>query len=201
MIPLALTVLGIPTLASRMGLKSISVSNILFMLLVPLAGAPMISVYGFESNLGNFFYAAVVLGVAYKAWFHGKQEAIRCINYIFFANVILFLILNVVHYSVGISIYDTSTRIALASFASFLVGQRMLVHLLSQFRSHSMYVVMPTVMVLVQAVDSVLFFPMAFGYVLPFGTIVTIAVNGFLIKSALALLSVPFLYVSTYGRN
>ena len=110
-------------------------------------------------------------------------------------------VLKVVKYGVAFAIIPTiliaDYRIAFASIFAFLLTQTLDVHIFHYFKQkyQRMWWVRNNVSTIIsQGFDTVIFFFLAFAFVMPFEQIVKLIIGDYLVKIVIALLDTPFFY-------
>ena len=140
----------------------------LHMVLISLFAPKLFEYYGFISNIGAIFYAAVMVMQTYIFTQYGHDAAVATIRMTLFALVstlALVYAMSVVPVVAGNELFSIavqqvanfSLETILASFFAFIIGQSVLVYALGKTN--------PVVaLVLAQLADTVVFFPIAFAY-------------------------------------
>jgi uncharacterized integral membrane protein (TIGR00697 family) len=192
----------------KQGLVGVIVVNII---LVSCFGALIIPLFGFSTNAGNVFYAAIFLAAQVMTEQYGRKAALRSV-WVGFGALVLFVLMA--QYTVRLvggpgteqfvasihTIFAAIPRIALASIIAYLVSQNLNVWLFSMLKKQSgkkqLWLRGLVSSSLGQLVDSVLFFSIAFGHTIPNKQLLQIMVVGFAVKLFVCLLGIPILYAS-----
>lgn len=191
---LSLFLLSMTTIAALHGVTLLATTNAIMMMCVPLLGAATVTAFGYSSNVGNIFFATVMYGLSLKLILYGAAEAQEAVNNVLFALVIVFgsiFLLQEAH--VLSPLFGTRVRIVGASFVSFWLVQSFFIILLERHAARQSILRVPLITIAMQALDSAVFFPCAFAGDLPAGEVMQFALIGWLTKSAIAALSIPFL--------
>ena len=151
------------------------------------------------SNIGCVFYSFVLAAVMLLFRRDGTVSVVRILHVVVFSILMLLaiaVVLNAMKWdSPSAAAYhevlEGAYRFSYASVCAFAIGQALYTCLYRKLQYESVLWYYVANMVLVQAVDTALFFPLAFGEssieLLP------IALNGFFIKVAIGLLLTPFI--------
>ena len=158
---------------------------------VPLIGTEFFTVAQYSSNVGNIPYAGVMFGLALKYLRYGALEARQAVKAMMVALVMVFGSMAFLD-ECGLlaTQFHLSTRIVGASFTTFYLVQSLFIWGLHRTPVWAV----PLVTIAAQALDSAVFFPLAFATLLPPDTVLEFAIVGFLTKAGIAVLSVPFLW-------
>lgn len=172
------------------------------MILVSVLGSKLLTVAGNTTNIANVYYATVVVAQAFIYRLYGEKAALDTIRMTYFALISAVALMYLTSlfptvpgneeaaFAVDIMSFS-SFQIVLASFVAFMLGQTVLVHMLRHTNDAALAVFFT------QAIDSIVFFPLAF-YDLPVQTIITFMLSGLFFK---ILVSVPLWYGVTYLRH
>lgn len=187
------------------------IAIVLNLLLVTIFGAKLISIFGFVTNNGNSFYAAVFFTTQLLTEQYGKKEAYKSIwigacSIVFFMLMAQLTVLQIglpqtqqVNYAIDI-LFHSAPRIALASVIAYSVSQFFNIWLFSFIKqqTHSRFLFLrigiPTI--ISQGIDSIVFFTIAFYGTGSLQSFVEICLVGYTIKVLLGFLSIPFFYLS-----
>lgn len=175
------------------------------MALITVFGGVMVNVGDYKTNAGAVLYAGV-LGMQYLIMRKfGWQAGTRCVISTFIGLVMLTAIMAVLAELAGgdplgsayALVIETSRQLAVASFIAFAFGQTLFVLLFRASEHLPLAISYGVNVTVVQALDSMIFFPVAFGFdnllsgpMLP----------GYLIKVALGLLAAPLLALAIRPR-
>lgn len=159
------------------------------MVIISLFAPKLFEYHGFISNIGNVFYAAVMIMQTYIFMQYGHKAAVSTIRMTLFAlvsSLALVYAMSIVPVVAGNEVFSAavsqvtnfSLETIFASFFAFVIGQSVLVYFLDK--------TIPIVAVLAaQFVDTIIFFPIAFAYS---PMLLSIMVSGYVTK---VLVSVP----------
>lgn len=159
--------------------------------LISLLASKLVSIGGFVTNVGSVLYATVVLAQIIIFDRFGKQAAVDTIRMTLYALVAALTLSYVVAHVPTVygnedasfallQISDFSLRVVLASFFAFVLGQAALIISMEKFQSYA------TSVLLVQIVDSAIFFPVAFG-IFKLGEMTEILMVGLFLKVFISL--------------
>jgi len=191
---LSLFLLGMTTLAAKRSLPLLASTNAILMTCVPLLGSPTFVVFGYATNVGSIFFAIVMYGLSLKHLRFGATEAHGAFNAILFAMLLVFGSIFLLQEAQVLSpMFATPIRIFGASFVSFCLVQPLFLTLLDRAPKQYLIGTIPIITIVMQGVDSAVFFPCAFAGQLPPGDMLQFAIVGWLSKAAVAVLSIPFL--------
>ncbi len=192
----------------RMGPVVAIVVNII---LISTFGAKLTSVFGFVTNVGNAFYASIFFAGALLVEHFGKREAYKSV-WIGAIALTVFIVMGQLTIHLGMApethaiadalqaIFQRSVRIALASLAAYILSQHLNIWLFD-YLCHRKTMNAPWIRIMAgasagQFLDSVIFFSIAFIGAVSASVLVEAIVVGFVLKVAVAALSVPFMYRS-----
>jgi uncharacterized integral membrane protein (TIGR00697 family) len=192
------------------GRRWLQASIVINLILISVFGAKLISIFGIITNVGNIFYAAVFFAGQLLVEHYGKNEGKKSV-WLGFASLVLFVIVGqlTVRYA-GIpdasgaseaiaTLFKFTPRIAAASMLAYLCAQSLNLWLYSRLRSKNKFGIWYRSIVSIfagQAIDSLLFFSIAFWGTVPQSTFFETMLAGFVVKFVLGVISVPFLYSS-----
>ena len=197
----------------RLGKQGLSGLIVTHIILVSSFGSLIIPLFGFTTNAGNVFYASIFLTAQVMALHFGRRAAMRSV-WTGFGALVLFVLLA--QYSIRLggtpessalasslhSVFDGLPRLALASMVAYLASQSLNVWLFDLLRKQmhrkKLWVQSLVAAGAGQAVDSVLFFNIAFAYVLPSDKLLQAMAVGFGVKLFVAIVGLLVLYAS-YG--
>lgn len=126
--------------------------------------------FGFHTTWGAFSFPFVYLATDLTVRIFGKQSARRIIFSAMIPALIISYIVGVVFHQASFQGFESLTqfnemmfRIALASFAAYLVGQLMDITVFAKIRQNSVWWLAPTASTIIgNLVDTVVFFSIAF---------------------------------------
>ena len=194
---LILFCLAATTFAAR-NLQLLVINNATQMVCLPLLGSTTFEVFGGVANVGNIFFASALYGIALKYHIFGIAETRRAVINIFFALTLVFGSIVILNIQAPNPFYQIPARIIAASFIAFWLVQSLFMVGLDSFRRTCPLITVPLLLIAVQAFDSVIYFPCAFWGTVPDETLLRFALVGFLTKSMIAIMAVPFLAFSLW---
>ncbi len=168
------------------------------MVCLPLLGSTTFEVFGNVTNVGNIFFASALYGIALNHHIFGIAETRRAVINVFFALTLVFGSIVILNIQAPNPFYQIPARIIAASFTSFWLVQSLLLAGLDAFRRSCPLLTFPLVMIVAQALDSLVFSPCAFWGEIPNETLLRFALLGFLTKSLIAVITIPFLAFSLW---
>lgn len=205
----ALIDLAFVTLAFRYaipGLTALLTTNII---LVSTFGSKVLTVFGFETNAGNIFYACAFFAGIMLAEHYGKKAAYKSV-WVGFLALVLFVFVGQLTIRAGttateagkalLTLFNAVPRIALGSAVAYLLSQNLNIYIYSllgrKTSKKSLGARVAASSLAGQFVDSLVFFTIAFAGVLPTQRLVQFMVTGFLVKVSVGIISIVFLKLS-----
>jgi len=179
------------------------------LLLITTLGGKLVDFLGFTTNVGNIFYASIYLATYMLIEYNGASAAYRGM-WIGASAVFLFILLaqlatsmtaapeareldNAIH-----TVFQESLRISMASIFAFVMAQSVNIWLYQTLRKKTktafFWMRVAVSSIVAQAVDSVLFFFIAFAEVIPLKSLATALLAGYALKVLFSLFAIPFLY-------
>ena len=156
------------------GWKGIVFTASLNMAFIAFFGDLSFTIFGLASNYGNIAYAAVFYGVSLLASEFSFKETVKIVSIIFFTSFLSLII-------------SGHGQLIVASFFSFWLANVINVIFVQKEKK-----VLGNIFG--QFVDSIIFFPLAFGSRLPWNIIFQYLVLGFAIKTTLNILDTPVFF-------
>lgn len=176
-------------------LRTLIVSN---MVLITLFAPKLISMFGYTTNLGVIFYATAMLAQMMIIHMYGREAALYTIRMVLFALLsvvsLMFVssLLPVVsgneEFSMAMKgVLQFPPQTLFASFFAFVIAQYAIVSCLEKRCSSSIATILKYlgVAVCAQAIDSSIFFPLAFGTIMDMHDIWEMVYTGFIAKVAI----------------
>lgn len=208
--------LAVVFIAYRLGKPWLFMAMGINLILISAVGAELVTVFGFVTNTGNVFYAIVFLIVQLLTEHYGKATAKQAI-WVSATGLVLFLLmfeltLNKAAFTGSVS-YDTDLqsyfahvpRIAFASLLPFIIVQHLNISLFSYFArltaGKMLWLRANISNVVGQALDSVLFFSIAFMQTIPDATLWQSILVGFILKIFVGLIGTLVLYLSAHYKR
>lgn len=199
-------------LAWRLGRGWVHVTIVANVILVSTFAAKLIPIFGLVTNVSNSFYAAIFIATDILTEHGGKREGYRSV-WMGFVGLALFVfmsqgVLQFVPHSSSEAVstametlFSGVPRIAAASFVAYAFAQSFDVWLFHYLRFETLWgrwlwMRNTASTITSQLLDSVVFFTLAFVGKVPFSTLLTIIFTGWLVKSLVALIDTPFIYLS-----
>ncbi len=184
---------------------------LVFLILISISGGKIVEFFGFETNTGNVFYAGIFLATYFLIERYSKREGLRSVwvgvvGIIFFS--ILLELVIALHGSPATSnlnavlavAFAPASRLALASLCGYILAQTLNVYLYIRLKErwgHQRLWMRANISnVIAQALDSIVFFAIAFWGVVPPGNVGEIILTGFVIKIVFMMIAAPLLYLN-----
>lgn len=172
------------------------------MVTITIFGGVMVDVGSFRTNAGAVVYAAVLTLHYLIMRRFGWMAGMRCMIGTFLSLVMLTAIMTIMAEMVNpgqlgdayTTVIETSRRVAVASFVAFALGQTLFVLFYRVAEHLPLAISYGANIVVVQALDSAVFFPIAFGFDDLFSGPM---LPGYFLKVALGLSAVPLLVLAT----
>lgn len=173
------------------------------LLLVPVFGQKLFEIFGIITNGGNVFYATAILCLAMLIEKYGMTEFKNILGYAVFSMVGYIIMANISHYIIGTNsisehiniVFSFVPRIMLASLSSFIISACAFVWMYNYFKkkfpNEYLFRLINTV-VIVQFIDSMFFFILAFWGEIPYRILAVALLYGFLVKSVASIVLIPF---------
>jgi queuosine precursor transporter len=184
---------------------------VIFLILISISGGKIVEFFGFETNTGNIFYAAIFLATYFLIERYSKQEGYRSV-WVGFVGIIFFsVLLQLVVALEGSTVtsnlnaalalaFAPASRLALASLCGYILAQTLNVYTYIRLKEHwgdrYLWACATISNTLSQALDSIVFFGVAFWGVVPPENIGEIILMGFVIKIVFVMLAAPLLYLN-----
>jgi uncharacterized integral membrane protein (TIGR00697 family) len=202
------------TLLSRFGKEWLYGTIVVNLLLITTLGSKIVSVFGFTMNAGNVFYASIFYAIILILEFHGKAAALRAV-WQSSALLIFSLILAELTVSAGGApasrvfdeairgVFQMVPRIGIASLIAFIISQSVAIGFYERLKkkTKNLWIRNGSAAVVVQMIDSLIFFPLAFYGAMSAEAVVGIAAAGFFAKLLVGLVSTPFIYFAYYLKK
>lgn len=183
------------------------------LILVNTFGAKLIplSFFGFVTNIGNVFYAMAFFAIHVLLEHYGKKSAIKAVWIGSFLALFFIVMSKLTLISEGVvdrveinqaitNLFNNGIRLAIASIVPFIAVQYFniwLYDLLHQRHGKNYLWLRDSVTnILGEAMDSAIFFSIAFFNAVPNQTLLEIMLVGFLLKIFVGLLGTPILYLT-----
>ena len=172
------------------------------MVLITIFSGVMLDVGNYSTNAGSVLYAGV-LSLQYLLMRRfGWEAGQRCVVSTMIGMAMLTTTMAVMGELAGADqqgrayalVIDSSRAVTAASFVAFAIGQSLLVMIYRAARCMPAAVSYGINIAVVQAVDSVIFYPIAFGFD---GMGLAMLLPGYIIKVSLGLLAMPLLVLVT----
>lgn len=180
------------------------------MILIGTTGAKLVEVFGVTTNVGNMFYASVFLALLILLETDGKAVAIRA-TWFGFTPLVMFTMLVQIAVALDAreqtyaldaalrTVFQFAPRILLASVFAYFVSTFTAIEISAFIKetwgAHRLWMRSAAAVIVGQAMDSVIFFSIAFLQVVPTAQFIQIMLSGYAIKAAAGLVGVPLLYV------
>lgn len=169
----------------RVGVTGLYVVSAVCMALLAVRADVAISIFGLKSNFGNLLYAPVLFGTAYGVLCYGSAIGWKQVKCVFFGLIPALAISVVASANVtGDPPRDATLRVIVPSLLAFTIANAIVILTARKTRSGVL------AQLAGQTVDSVIFFPLAYGGVAGFPLLSTM-VSGLLIKGAIVIMTWP----------
>ncbi|MBU6321737.1 MAG: queuosine precursor transporter [Patescibacteria group bacterium] len=181
------------------------------LILIASVGGKVITVFGHETNAGNVFYACVFLATYFLIERYGARQGFRAIWWgaTAVAGFLAMAELSVALAGSGATgsfdaalalVFSRAARVALASLLAYVVSQsvnvRLYLYLKERFAGERLWLRAVLASAVAQALDSAIFFSLAFAGLLPVAHLVDILATGYAVKVAFMALAAPLLYLN-----
>jgi queuosine precursor transporter len=184
---------------------------VIFLILISVLGGKIVEFFGYQTNTGNIFYAAVFLATYFLIERYGRREGIRSI-WIGVAGVLSFAVLlqlALLYKSVPATeglgealalAFEPISRLALASLLGYIASQSLNVYLYiylkERFAGTRLWFRANLANLCAQILDSLIFFTVAFWGVVPSAQVYEVIAIGFIIKVLFMMAAAPLLYLN-----
>lgn len=202
--------------AWRLGKTWLFLAIAINLLFTSIFGAKLITLFGFVVSVTGITYSAIFIGTDILTEHHGKRAGYQSIWLGFFALLMLlgigqlFLLFEPFEFALVPSeamdeIFGSIVRLVIASFIAYLIAQHFDVwfyHKIHEMTGERLLWLRNNLSTIVsQALDSVLFFTIAFYGTLPNDKLIELTIAGYLMKLAVAVLDTPFIYFSYWIKG
>jgi len=197
--------------AWRIGKERLYTTVVVFLILIAVLGVKLVDFFGYTTNVGNVFYAAVFLSTYFLLERYGKRAGLRAIwigaiIVAFFAVIVQAGVLlepaetsQSVHAAL-VEVFGTSIRTTIASIVAFVVSQSFNIHvymrLKQRFHDKYLWVRANITNALAQILDSSIFFFITFWSIVPPHNLNEIIIVGVIIKVLYMCAAAPLLYLN-----
>ena len=170
----------------------------------------LIFLFGLEANLGNIMYGTIFLGTDVLNELFGKKEAKNAVFIGFFVMIITVIVMTIAinfnphpedfaQDSLQV-IFGFMPRILLASLTAFIISQLIDVNVFDRIKTRLpenkyLWIRNNLSTIFSQAVDTVIFVPIAFFGKVSTEVLLGLMLSTYLIKVIVALLDTPFIYL------
>lgn len=181
------------------------------LLMVSIFGSKLISVGGQVTNMGNVFYAMAFFAI-YLLLEYGDRTVASRVIWTGTVSLILFSVLSQIalfvsgtssstDVSVALdTVFSNSLHIAFASLSAFIVAQVVnstaYMYLKELMHERHLWLRLSLAIVVVQAIDSVIFFSIAFFGTLSADALMHVMLTGYALKVTIGLVTIPMFYMS-----
>lgn len=202
--------------ALRFGLKWITSHILINLVIISVFGSKLVEIFGLLSNVGNIFYAVVFFLGHILVEHYGKKEAFKSVWIagvpILFLLVMTQLILDLEGSEKTAEIskalltaFANMPLLSMASIFAYFISQNFNVWLyglmMERSRGKRLWLRGSLSNVLGQAIDSAIFFTLAFSGLFPKIVFQEVMAAGFFMKIGAGLFGTLFLYLSYYFRQ
>lgn len=202
---------GFVLVAWRLGKERLYSVIIVFLILIATAGGKIVEFFGYETNTGNIFYASVFLATYFLIERYGKEEGIRSI-WIGIIGVAFFTILaglsalqigseSTTQVNNALSVVlGSAPRLAFASLLAYGISQSvnvyLYIYLKQKFNGARLWLRANLANAAAQAVDSIIFFVVAFGGTIAPANIGEVILMGLVIKIVFMMAASTLLFLN-----
>lgn len=207
----ALIGLLVAAAVARLGRSWLVVMIVLDVVLIGVFGAKLITLFGLVTNTGNSLYAAAFFATQLLTEHYGKKEALRSIWIVVWAMIFFMLMGQFTLLTVGIAetqavnqaidtLFSAAPRVAAASVIAFILAQLVNINVFSYFHKQThgrkLWLRVNGSNIVGQAVDSLIFFTIAFWGVVSTPVLIQTMLVGYGLKVGVGLISTFFFYLS-----
>lgn len=201
--------LGLVFGAYLLGKEWLYATIVINLVLVSIVGAKLVTFFGFVSNDTNTFCAgiffATLLLVETYGWRAGAYAIAFGVTMIVFFQALLQMSLAFDPAGLGPglgneikSVLAVSLRISAASLASFIIAQSIVVGIYTQWSENfgrvHWWLRSVSILFLMQFIDSIIFFFIAFSGLVETMQLASIIISGYIIRIGFGLLTMPIIY-------
>jgi uncharacterized PurR-regulated membrane protein YhhQ (DUF165 family) len=191
---LALLLLGLTTVGALRSRSLLVIACTMMMICVSLLGTPIVMAFGYVTNVGNIFFAAVMYGLTLKYYRFGIDHARAMVINILFALLIVYGAIFMLERGQSLNpMFGVNIRIAGASFVSFWLVQSFFIVLLDRYAPRHLIWRAPLISAAMQALYNAVSVPCSFSSHFPLDLVLEFAVVGWIINACVAICSMPFL--------
>lgn len=202
--------------AWRMGKQWLFLVIAVNLMFTSIFGPKLITLFGYVVSVTGITYSAIFIGTDILTEHHGKKDGYKSIWIGFFGLVMLLAISQLIilfePFEVSQTVSDNMTglfgaipRIMLASFTAYLIAQHFDVwfyHFIhTKTGGRFLWLRNNGSTIVSQALDSVLFFTVAFYGTLPDEKLIELVISGYIMKVIVAALDTPFIYLSYWVKG
>lgn len=198
-------------MAFRLGINWVTAYVVVASAVLACVSAKISSVFGLPITLGEAVYASIYLSSDMVTERYGKKEGFKLIR-IGFASLFVFTILTQLalalqpeDYATDIAngmntVFDMSLRLAVGGALAYFISQHFdvwLYHFIHEkTKERFLWLRNNLSTIISQALDSSIFYMVAFYGVFDNATLLSIALAGYTAKVAIAFCDTPFMYIS-----
>lgn len=200
---LASLIFGSVFVCSLFGRIALKASVVINLSLIAIFAQHTVDIFGFTTNIGSIFYAGVFLAMMIIVQNFGLR---KCINAITWGAMSIAVLLLINGYVIGGEAASVVARNAMASISAFLISQYVAMYFYNNrscglLDTNCLLRTKFTATCIGQAVDSIIFYPAAFLFIMPLHTVIEITIVGYLFKVALSVIDMPFFYsAARFGK-
>lgn len=196
-------IIGLTTLvAVQRSSHNLPVFAFLLITCVTSIGAKLMLVCGQTTNVGNIFYAGVTFAMSVKFCLYGRDAAMSTLRVVFIGLVAITAFRQLAIWmpvlpgdetraAAATYIFKISLPLTTASFIAFYTAQSVNIYLLGRLRHWPGWLRKIGANTVAEAVDSFIFFPIAFGQSWSHQQIAVAMLAGFALKTVLNILDTP----------
>lgn len=185
------------------------------LILITVFGAKLVAIFRLSTNVGNVFYASIFFCTYLILENYGRDEAYQTL-WIGFACIVMFRVMSQLVLPM-VSLSDTKSadeamqvlfqgsRVPLGSMLAYLIAGHFNIWLYDLVKTATkgklLWLRALLAILTAQAVDSVIFFVIVFFQAVPNHLLLIVLIGGYVVKVALGLVSIPYLYLSGMLRK
>ncbi|MES2023852.1 MAG: queuosine precursor transporter [Patescibacteria group bacterium] len=212
----ALLTFGFVFICFNLGKRWLHASIAINLILISVFGAKLVSVFGITTNVGNIFYAAVFLAAHILIEHYGEKEGRKSFWVGLGATVFFVLMGQLTVQFIGSSasatvnqalntLFTFAPRIFLASISAYFFAQKFNIWFYGRLaqKSEKLPLWQRDIFsnILGQAIDSIIFFSIAFYGIISGTALAQAMLFGFIFKVAAGIFGLPFFYATFYVKK
>lgn len=212
MIVTALADLAVVLLCYRLGRQYLVTILAINLVLVSLTAAKTGQVFGVVASPQSIFYASIFLGTDIITEKYGRRAGHQAVLVGFVSLLLLIglgqavVLFDPVESAKGLSesinsVFGVAARVAVGSFTAYLVAQNLDIWLFHKIREatkgHYLWLRNNGSTLVSQALDTAIFFPIAFYGTMPNEELLSLMIFAYVVKLLVAAIDTPFMYLAS----